>query len=105
MAIRERVTHQIVHGKWDEMMEIEKNWDAIEEEIGGFPKRRRSQPMVGRDGSNVFIWEREYESLSQMEEAYGSYKAYKGDIDTSELLARTNACIANRRTDVYQVLP
>ena len=53
MAIRERVSHQIVHGKWDDMIEVEKGWFAIEQEIGGFPMKRASQPIAGRDGMSV----------------------------------------------------
>lgn len=102
MAIRERVTHQIVFGKWDDMMEVEKEWYAIEQEIGGFPEKRRSQPIAGRDGNSVYIWERDYDSLSQLDAVYNSYRKYTGDI--SDLLERTNACLADRRTDIYKII-
>jgi len=58
MAIREPVSHQIVHGKWDDMMEVEKRWFAIEQEIGGFPMKRASQPIAGRDGMSVYMGKR-----------------------------------------------
>ena len=104
MTIRERVTHQIIHGKWDDMMAVEERWNVIEAEIGGFAKKRRSRPAAGRDGSNTYIWEREYDTLAQMEAAYESYATYKGNEDTEDLLAQTNACIAERRTDIYIAL-
>ena len=55
MAIRERVSHQIEHGKWEDMKEIEKGWLAIEQEIRRLPTKRASQPISGRDGMSVYI--------------------------------------------------
>jgi hypothetical protein len=102
MAIRERVSHQIVHGKWDDMMEVEKGWLAIEQEIGGFPTKRASQPISGRDGMSVYIWERDWDSLTQMEAAYKSYQTFTGN--ASDLLENTKACLADRRADIYRTI-
>jgi hypothetical protein len=102
MAIRERVSHQIAHGKWDDMMEVEKGWLAIEQEIGGFPTKRASQPISGRDGMSVYIWERDWDSLTQMEAAYQSYQKFTGN--ASDLLEKTKACMTDRRADIYRTI-
>ena len=39
-------------------MEVEKRWFAIEHEIGGFPMKRASQPIAGRDGMSVYMGKR-----------------------------------------------
>ena len=105
MAIRERCTQRIFHDKWDDMMEVEKDWDAVEEAIGGVPKKRRSRPLAGKDWGSELIWEREWDSLAQMEATYRYDQTYKGDIDLMGLMERTGTCVADRRVDIYRVLP
>ena len=98
MNIRERVRHKIVHGKWGDMMKIEEEWRAFEEEIGGFPIKRRSRPISGRDGMSVYVWERDWESMAQMEKAYESYRDDSGD--RSDLVKRTEECIKDRNAEI-----
>ena len=69
MAYMERVTQQILPGKWPELEQWEKKWDELEARLGGYPKKRRYRPYVGGDGWMTFIWEREWESLAAMEAA------------------------------------
>ncbi len=101
MAIREPVYHQIVHGKWDDMMEIEKRWFAIVQEIGGFPMKRRHNQLLVVTACR-YIWERDWDSLTQMEAAYQSYQKFTGN--ASDPIEWTEACTADRRSDVCRAI-
>ena len=57
-----------------EIMEKEKKWDALEEKLGGFPKKRRYKPIFGKEASSTFVWEREWNSLAEMEAASAKYR-------------------------------
>ena len=71
MAIMERWTQQLTSGKaWSIQLENEKKWDAIERELGGFPAKRRYRPHAARDDSTMFVFEREWGSLAEVETAY-----------------------------------
>jgi len=69
MSLMERATQQILPGKWAELEEWEKEWDALETRLGGYPQKRRYRSYAGGDGWSYFIWERDWESFAAMEAA------------------------------------
>ena len=92
MAIMERTIHDLKdHSSWDTIMVVEQKWIDAEKGLGGFPDKRYYQPLAGSDDILTFIWEREWDSLSEMEQAYEKLmnsEAAKKCIDpTKDLIA------------------
>jgi len=73
--IVERRIHRVKSGKYQELKEIEKKWDAFEESLGGFPPKRRYWTNFGAHDPYLFVWEREWENLAAMEAADDKYSA------------------------------
>ena len=70
MKIMERRFHRVHSGKRQELREVEFKFDAIEERLGGFPAKRRYWCYTGSNDLGTFVWEREWESMAEMEAAY-----------------------------------
>jgi len=71
MAIMERWIHQMRdHAAWDEIMAHEKQWIEVERSVGGFPPKQYYQPLAGSADSLKLIWERQWDSMSVMEQHY-----------------------------------
>ena len=71
----ERMTQRVKDGKWRELKELEKRYDTLEEQLGGFPPKRRYWSDFGGLDWGTFVWEREWESLAAMEAAEAKYWA------------------------------
>ena len=54
--------------------------------MGGFPPKRRYWTWMGVEDQAVFIWERAWESLAQMEATYDKYGTDDKSIATSREL-------------------
>lgn len=102
MKIVERWIHKIALGRWDEVEEMEKKWDALEKRLGGFPAKRRYQGFFGGDGQNTFVWEREWESFAAWE---ATYKKMMDAPETWEIAKEYGEVIENKRGELYWPLP
>jgi len=69
MRVLERHTQELERGTQDAFMAKEKQWQAIEERLSGFTSKRHYMPMSNWSGT-IVMWEREWESLAAMEDAY-----------------------------------
>jgi hypothetical protein len=69
MRTVERRIQTIAAGKRDNYKKWETEWAAIEEQLGGFPAKRRYQVLSGHELGTA-VWEREWESMAVMEDAY-----------------------------------
>jgi len=102
MKCVERWIHKIAPGKWDEWLEVEKKWDAIERRLGGFPAKRRYRAIFGSEDVNTFVWEREWESFPASEAAYGRMM----DDPEAQKLGRDFALLVeSKRGELYWPLP
>jgi hypothetical protein len=101
MAFIERAVNQVHSGKWAELEEWEKKWDALEERIGGCPKKRRYRPYVGGDGWSTYVWEREWESYAAMETAI--LRLFE-EPEARALGAEMDSMVANMRREHYFIL-
>jgi hypothetical protein len=63
----ERMIQKVKKGKWEEAMELEKRFDALEARQGGIPTKRRYRCIYGAYDFDVFIWEREWEDAATIE--------------------------------------
>ena len=71
MRVLERHIHVLERGAQDAYAAKEKRYQAVEERLGGFPSKRHYLPMSDWSGTTI-VWEREWESMAAMEEAYTS---------------------------------
>ena len=61
-----RLIQRVADGKWDELEEIDKKYNEIEEKLG-YPPKKRYRSLSGAYDNNVVIVEREWQSLAKME--------------------------------------
>jgi hypothetical protein len=100
MKIMERHIGKVLPGKWAELEEIEKRYDAIEKPWG-FPPKRRYRALYGRYARDVHITEREWEGMAAME------AALEGAVANPEWLALgqdLSSIVEGLQIEVYQVL-
>lgn len=60
-----RELQRVANGKWDDLEEIDKKFDEIEESLG-YPPKKRYRCLTGLD-TNVIVIERQWESFTKME--------------------------------------
>jgi hypothetical protein len=100
MKLLERYVQQLKEGEWDAYMEWEKKWEAIEQRLGGFPTKKHYWAWSGPHNMGTVVWEREWESLSAMEAAYGKED---GDPDF-EAMSDIPSPVASQRIELYYVI-
>ena len=61
-----RLIQRVANGKWDELEEIEKKFNELEDKLG-YPPKKRYRILSGAYDNNVIIIEREWQSFSKME--------------------------------------
>ena len=102
--ILERMIHRVKNGKFQELKEVEKKWEALEESLGGFPLRRRYWAMYGAHDGGTYVWEREWESLAAMEAAYDKRSADPESAKTARNLFMEVISIGEQGPrDLYQL--
>ena len=65
----ERFTMTVSTGNWEKLMEIERRFTICEDNLGGIPRKKWLQPFSSPQTLNTVRWEREWNSLAEMEEA------------------------------------
>jgi hypothetical protein len=97
----ERNIQQIRPGKWAELEELDKKYNAVESRLG-FPAKRRYQCYIGGHTNDTLIIEREWESMAAMETAYMKCFA---DPKWNALNGEAKPIIESTQLEVYMVLP
>ena len=69
MIIIERQIQKIFPGKWAELEELDKKYNAIEQAVG-YPPKKRYTCVSGAHDNNTLIIEREWESFAVAEATY-----------------------------------
>jgi hypothetical protein len=101
MAILERVTFKVINDQWDAVLAQEKEWEALEIEAGGFPKKRRYRAISGALSGDTFVYEREWESFAAIEAALGRLFAFP---KARQLSDAGQSMKADQRMEFYSVL-
>ena len=65
----ERFTTTVSNGNWEKLMEIEKRFTICEDNLGCIPRKKWLQPFSSPHTLNCVQWEREWNSLAEMEQA------------------------------------
>lgn len=89
MIVIEREIQMVRPGKWAELQEIDKKFNAVESRLG-FPAKRRYRSLVGGHTTDTLIIERQWESLATLEAAYEKAIA---DAEHQDLSARVHSSI------------
>jgi len=99
--IMERYTQNVI-GTYDEMVAIEKEFDALEAKIGNVPHKRRYYAYYGSLPLGTFVWEREWESLAALE-AY--HVITMNDPDWAATTEKAGKIYADFHSELYWVIP
>ena len=92
-----RLIQRIANGKWDELEELDKKFNEIEDKIG-YPPKKLYRSLSGAYDNNVVIIEREWQSLSKMEKALT-----KGFLDPelAKLEKKLASIVEWQKTELY----
>jgi hypothetical protein len=82
-------------------MELEAGFADLERRRPDFPKGRRMQPYAGREPTNSMIWECEFATLAEVQEALAFMEA---DAEHKELFDAQVPYFAEAYTEIYEVL-
>lgn len=66
VIIIQRLVQRVINGKWDELEEIDKRFNEIEDKYG-FPPKKRYRYFSGSINFNTIVVERQWESLAKLE--------------------------------------
>ncbi len=66
VIIIERNIQRITNGKWDELEQLNSQYDKLESKIG-FPPKKRFRYLTGEFDTQTIVIERQWESLAKME--------------------------------------
>ena len=101
MAITERRMMRINVGKWEEVLEMEREFEKKESDIGRTSKKRWQRTMAGPLGLMTQIWERDWESVDGSEKPYALLipEAFKAN-----LKSRFEECVAEMHNEYYQIV-
>ena len=101
MVVTERRIMQINQGKWDDMIALEVEWNALEERLGYVSPKRWTRSMAGPIGVMNLIWERDWESVAASEEAYARLMAAP---EAQGLIEKTMTYVSDMRNEFYVVV-
>jgi hypothetical protein len=92
-----RLIQRVANGKLDELEELEKKFNELENKIG-YPPKKRYRSLSGAYDNNVIIIEREWQSLSKMEKAMT-----KGFLDPEliELSKKLDSIVEWQKIELY----
>jgi hypothetical protein len=81
--------------------ELEAQFQELERRLPQFPQGRRYQPLSGGEPTNTLVWECEFDSLAEVQEAL---KKMDDDPMHTALFEKQAPCIVGMRTEIYKVL-
>jgi hypothetical protein len=100
VAVLHRIIHKIAPDKWDEVVEWEEKYEAIESRYGAPPKRLY-RPGVGPYDTDTLIVEEDRESLAALQEMAAKYTA---DPEWQKVDADSRSVFLSTRHELYNVL-
>jgi hypothetical protein len=101
MHVIERMTQKIRPGKWEEAAALERAWDAVEVKQGNVPKKRRYLSAYSGQPMGMFVWEREWDSMSALEQHWQRADPPKLVKEIKALTARSDAVFEYIRMELY----
>jgi hypothetical protein len=104
VPLMERMIQRIKKGKWEEAIEFEKRFDALEARQGGIPAKRRYRCVYGAYDFDVFIWEREWEDLATLQQKYMEQDNPDLQPLWQELFDETEDIYESNRRELYWVV-
>lgn len=96
-----RTIQEIQPGKWDELEELDKEFNEIEYEKYKYPKKRRYRLLTGINNTNTLIVERVWESMRKMENVMEE-SAF--DPDLMKLNEKLNDIMIRAWNEIYMVM-
>lgn len=80
-------------------MELEKQFMQLENDHPEFPRGKRYRPYAGREPGNTLIWESEFETLGQAQEALSFLE---NDSRHEELFQKQVQFFQEAYTEIYE---
>ena len=100
--ILQRAIHKVKPGKWDDLMALETQLDALQARVG-MPPRKRYRLMFGGGSEYTEVIEREWESLAAMEAFFAKLPA-DATAEGNALIARVWPLIESTQREIYEIL-
>jgi len=82
-------------------LELEAKFAAMERRRNDFPKGRRFQPYAGREATCTLIWESEFPTLAEAQQALARIE---GDAEHETLFRQQAPYMTDAYTEINQVL-
>lgn len=82
-----------------EYLELEKSFVELESKATDFPKGKRYIPVTGKEASNTLIWESDFETLKEAQDALALILT---DNRHEELFQKQVPFILNTYTEIYR---
>ncbi|HVO43560.1 MAG TPA: hypothetical protein VMT34_13095 [Aggregatilineales bacterium] len=101
MNFIERTTQKVRQGKWEELDEIDKKFNAVEARFG-FPAKKRYRCVAGNHDGNTLVIERQWASLATME---ATYEKIFADSTYQQLVKEVDSVIESNQMELYTPLP
>ncbi len=100
MKIMERHIGSVRPDKWGELDHIEAQYNALEQQWN-FPMKRRYRALYGSNSRDVYVTEREWESMLVRETALG--KAFSSP-EWHALAQDLNGVLEKLQIEIYQLI-
>jgi|TARA_B110000263_G_scaffold64972_1_gene56084 hypothetical protein len=101
MAITERRIMRVNIDKWDDILALEREFQSLECELGITSKKRWLRTMAGPLGISNLIWERDWESVDESEQAYARMSEMP---QMSDLWEKLKLCLTDMHNEYYQIV-
>jgi hypothetical protein len=84
-----------------QFLDLERDFARLERRRPGLPRGRRLRPYAGRESIHTLVWESEFKSLREAEQALARLGA---DREHAKLLKRQIPFFLEAWTEIYEVL-
>ena len=101
MAITERRIMRVNIDKWDDMLALEREFQKLEDELSITSKKRWLRTMAGPLGISNLIWERDWESVDESEQAYARMSEVP---EMANLVGKLMSCLSEMHNEYYQIV-
>lgn len=96
-----RLTQQYHPSAAKKFLELEAQFQELERRSPLSPQGRRYQPVLGRELTHTLVWECEFASLADVQQAL---EGLADDPEHTALFEKQSPYISSIRTEVYRVL-